>query len=202
MTNAAPVFDAQQLSDARFAVIDVETSGLRPKRDHLLQVAVVVADARGSVLSEWSTYVRPKWWRIARLGPRHVHGITRSMVRRAPSESEVVAELAARLHGTVITAHNAGFDMAFVRRAARRAGVSLPGVQQVCTLRMSRSLDPDRLQSHRLADLCTRYEIDPGRAHDALADAEATAAILPHLIDALQVESLEGLAPYAPRPTH
>jgi DNA polymerase-3 subunit epsilon len=63
---------------------------------------------------------------------------------------------------------------------------------------MSRALDPDRQQSHRLADLCERYGVQPGRAHDALADAEATAAVLPHLLEALHVETLDDLTPYAP----
>lgn len=198
MTDTVLVPAAHELSGVRFAVIDVETSGLRPKRDHLLQVAVVIADAHGTVRSRWSTFVRPRWWRIARLGPRHVHGITRRQLREAPRESEVIAELAARLHGTVVTAHNAGFDLAFLRRAARRAGVTFPRGTRLCTLRMSRSLDPDRLRSHRLADLCVRYDVDPGRAHDALADAEATTAILPHLLDELGVETVEALAPYAP----
>lgn len=197
MTNAAQVSEPHRLADVRFAVIDVETSGLRPRRDHLLQIAVVVADASGSVVSQWSTYVRPRWWRIARLGPRHVHGITRSMLRHAPTESEAIAELAARVRGAVVTAHNAGFDMAFVRRATRRAGVALPRAQLLCTLRMSRALDPERLQSHRLGDVCARYGVEPGRAHDALADAEATAAILPHLLAALRIDDVGALTPYS-----
>lgn len=200
MTFSAPTTDSGELGAARFAVVDVETSGLRPRRHRVLQVAVVVTDAEGQVLSEWSTYVRPRWWRIARLGPRHVHGITRAMVRDAPREAEVIAELAARLHGTVLTAHNAGFDLAFLHRAARRAGVAWPtDGRPLCTLRMSRALDPERRLSHRLADLCQRYGVQPGRAHDALADAEATAAVLPHLLRALQVRTIDDLVAYAPR---
>ncbi len=198
MASIAPLPDAERLAGTRFAVVDVETSGLKPRWHHLLQLAVVVVDVHGAVRSEWATYVRPRWWRVSRLGPRHVHGITRSMLRDAPSESEAMAELAARLHGTVLVAHNAAFDLAFLCRAARRAGVELPGGSGLCTLRMSRALDPDRRSSHRLADLCERYDVRPGRAHDALADAEATAAVLPHLLDALGVGSLEQLAPYAP----
>lgn len=198
MAATAPIAGTERLPGVRFAVLDVETSGLRPRRHHLLQLAVVVVDARGVVSSAWSTYVRPRWWRVARLGPRHVHGISRDMLRGAPSESEAMAELAARLRDTIVVAHNASFDLAFLRRAARRAGVELPAGAALCTLRMSRALDPDRERSHRLADLCLRYEVEPGRAHDALADAEATAAVLPHLLDALAVESVEGLARYSP----
>jgi len=198
MASSVAATHERRLDGVRFAVVDVETSGLRPRRHHLLQIAVVVVDATGAVGSEWSTYVRPRWWRVARLGPRHVHGITRPMLRHAPSESEAMAEFAARVHGAVLVAHNAKFDLAFLRRAAARAGVRLPAAAPLCTLRMSRALDPDRERSHRLADLCQRYDVHPGRAHDALADAEATAAVLPHLLDALGAESMQQLAPYSP----
>ena len=63
---------------------------------------------------------------------------------------------------------------------------------------MSRALDPERVSSHRLADLCVRYDVPPGRAHDALADATATAAVLPHLLRGLGVTSSDDLARYAP----
>ena len=49
---------------------------------------------------------------------------------------------------------------------------------------LSRRLDPDRQLSHRLADLCARYDVALDRPHDALADAAATAAVLPHLLAA------------------
>lgn len=165
----------------RFAVVDVETSGLRPRRHHLLQIAVVTVDADGKVLDRWTTFVRlRRWWH--RVGPRHVHGITRQRLRSAPPPREALAELATRLGGAVFTAHNADFDAEFLERAARRAGVPLDIGERLCTLRMSRRLDPERLLTHGLADLCARYDVTLTSHHDALADATATAAVLPHLL--------------------
>jgi DNA polymerase III epsilon subunit-like protein len=63
-------------------------------------------------------------------------------------------------------------------------------------LRLSRRLDPDRQLTHGLADLCARYDVPIERPHDALCDARATAAVLPHLlvangvVDAADLESL------------
>jgi DNA polymerase-3 subunit epsilon len=105
----------------------------------------------------------------------------------------VLDELGGRLEGKVFTAHNASFDWAFITRAARRAGVQLPTVDRLCTLRLSRRLDPERTQSHRLADVCARYAISNDRPHDALHDARATAAVLPHLLDAHAVGAAEQL---------
>lgn len=188
---------SQSFSQQRFAVVDVETSGLSVRRHHVLQVGVVVVNARGDVLDRWSSLVAPRrrWW--FRVGPTSIHGIHRRDVRRAPSGREVFHELATRLEGARFVAHNAPFDVAFLRKAAQAHGVQLALDEPLCTLRMSRALDPERNHSHRLVDLCTRYGIDLTRPHDALADADATAALLPHLLRAHGVEhsdQLSGLA--------
>jgi DNA polymerase-3 subunit epsilon len=177
----------------RFAVVDIETSGLSTRRHRILQVAVVTVH-HGSVVDEWSTLVRLRWpWQ--RLGPRRVHGIGRAQLRAAPPTAEVLHELAHRLDGAVFTAHNVSFDWAFIQRAAARAKIELPEVQLLCTLQLSRRLDPDRALSHRLADLCERYAIANDRPHDALHDARATAAVLPRLLQQLSVAAAADLDP-------
>jgi len=181
------------VSAQRFAVVDVETSGLSVKRHHVLQVGVVVVDGTGQVLDRWSSLVAPRfrWW--YRVGPTELHGIHRRDLRGAPAAAQVMQQLAARLEGSRFVAHNAPFDLAFLRKAAARAGVTLPLDEAICTLRMSRQLDPERLLSHRLADLCSRYNIQLVRPHDALADADATAAVLPHLLQAHGIKTTDQL---------
>lgn len=179
----------------RFAVVDIETSGLSTRRHRVLQVAVVTVEG-GEVVDEWVSMIALRWpWPIHRVGPRRVHGIGRRDLRGAPKQAEVLAELATRLDGAVFTAHNVRFDWPFLVRAARQAGVELAPSARLCTLRMSRSLDPERTLSHRLGDVCDRYGISNDRPHDALHDARATAAALPHLLGAHQVESPDDLAP-------
>lgn len=182
----------------RFAVVDVETSGLSLRRHQVLQVGVVVVDGDGTVLDRWSSLVGPQSRWFFRVGPTHLHGIHRRQLRSAPPASQVLEELARRIEGARFVAHNAPFDVAFLRKAAARAGVTLVLDQPLCTLRMSRALDPQRLQSHRLADLCARYGIDLVRPHDALADADATAAVLPHLLRAHGVTTVDQLAALPP----
>jgi DNA polymerase-3 subunit epsilon len=111
------------------------------------------------------------------------------MVRSAPPGSEVLRELAARLGEAHFVAHNAEFDAEFLRKAGKTHGVTVPIVSPLCTLTLSRRLDPDRQLSHRLTDLCARYGIELVRPHDALADADATAAVLPHLLRAHGITS-------------
>ncbi len=183
------------LAETEFAVIDVETNGLSSRRHRVLQVAIVRILADGTVLDRWSTLVRPG--RLARVGrSSRVHGITRRHLRGAPRFGDVVDELIARLEGAVVTGHNVGFDWAFLRRGLRRAGYGAPNAARLCTLRLSRSLDPDREDSHRLVELCARYGIPLHQAHDALADATATARLLPHLLTAAEVTDADGLQPH------
>jgi DNA polymerase-3 subunit epsilon len=170
----------------RFAVVDVETSGLRPKKHHVLQIGLVVVEADGTVVDRWSTLVRlRRFWH--RVGPRHVHGITRRALRAAVDPPEALTELLHRIDGAVFTAHNAKFDAEFINRAAKRARVPLRIERRLCTLDLSRRLDPERLLAHGLADVCGRYAVPLVDHHDALADATATAAVLPHLLQALGI---------------
>lgn len=162
----------------RFAVVDVETSGLSDRHNRLLQIAVVTVDAEGDVIDRWDTRVRP---RFGRVGPTHIHGLTARQLRVAPAFADVAPELLRRLDGAVFTAHNAEFDWGFVSRALRRSGYEPPDAARLCTMRLSRALTTEPT-SHRLVDVCGRRGITITHAHDALADAEATAAVLPLLL--------------------
>jgi DNA polymerase-3 subunit epsilon len=183
------------LGTMRFAVVDVETSGLSVRRHHLLQVGVVVVDGEGTVHDRWSSLVAPRRWPFFRVGPTRLHGIRRRDLRHAPAGTDVLDELARRIGDARFVAHNAPFDVAFLRKAGRIHGVDVPVHEPLCTLRLSRSLDPERTLSHRLADLCARYQVELVKPHDALADADATAAVLPHLLRAAGITDASQLPP-------
>lgn len=183
------------IGEQRFAVVDVETTGLSLRRHRVLQIGVVVIDGAGVEHDRWCTYVAPRrWWRLSRVGPTHIHGITRRDMRNAPSARDALAELRRRIDGAHLVAHNASFDVGFLARASQRAGVPLPLDRALCTLTLSRSLDPDRQRRHRLLDLCERYDVTLAQPHHALSDAVATAAILPMLLDERGVRSASDLA--------
>lgn len=189
----------------RFAVIDLETSGFSTRRHRILQLGMVTAEVTAdgcAVIDRWSSLIHLRW-PFSRVGPTHVHGITRPMLRDAPRLDDVLDELGERIDGAVFTAHNARFDGEFLLRAARRRGRDDPLRDalstRLCTLRMSRRLDPERQQAHGLADLCDRYGVELARPHDALADATATAQVLPHLLAAHRVTERDQLDPFYDR---
>jgi len=191
------------MSLPRFAVVDLETSGLDTRRHRILQLGMVTVDASGAVHDEWETFVRLKW-PLGSVGPTHVHGITRSMLRGSPRLHDVLDEFEERLGDSLFVAHNSRFDGEFLARAAShrrsRPALSTSLEHRLCTLRMSRRLDPHRELSHRLGDVCERYAVTLDRPHEALSDARATASILPHLLHAHSVSDSSGLAPFLDRP--
>ena len=107
-----------------FAVIDVETTGLRPARDRVVEVAVVRLDDAHNVVEEWTTLVDPG----CQVRGSRVHGIYTRHVQGAPTFGEIAGDLVDRLADTVVVAHN-GRSPALGRRtsgSSLRCDVSYP----------------------------------------------------------------------------
>lgn len=162
-----------------FAIIDVETTGLSPKRDRVLELAVVRVDQDGNVVDEWSSRFNPE----GPVGATHIHGITQADVAHAPLFRDVAASVVPYIAGLPIAAHNARFDLAFLRAEFRRAGWDVPWLPAYCTLDGSHHYLPD-LDRRRLVDCCWSARVPLNDAHSALGDARATAGLLRHYLQA------------------
>ncbi len=159
---------------AGYAVLDLETTGFSPRTERIVEVAVVHVSPDGRAGAEWSTLVHPD---RSTVGATHVHGIRPADVRDAPRFAEVAGALVEQLTGRVLVAHNASFDVPFLRAEFERAGVAMPEVAELCTLRESRQHLPDLLK-RKLADCCAAAGVRLSGAHSALGDARATAELL------------------------
>ena len=155
---------------SRWAYVDVETTGMRPARERVTEVAVITVDSDGDAIrtQEWSTLVNPEMPIPSEI--QWLTGITNEMVREAPRFADIVAPLLERLHGAVFVAHNARFDYAFLRAEFRRAGIQWQA-PTLCTVRLSRLIDVDR-GSHSLDALAARYQLGTENRHRALGDAK------------------------------
>lgn len=167
-----------ELLQAGYAVLDVETTGLSPGSDRVLEIAVLRCDTRGHVMNEWMTRCNPE----GPVGATHIHGITDDDVRNAPRFATLVPELNAQMTGLAIVAHNARFDLAFLRAEFARAGWKLPWLPSLCTLEASWHYLP-QLDRRRLEDCCLASGIRAQGAHTALGDARATATLLASYLD-------------------
>ena len=115
--------------------------------------------------------------------PAHeIHGISNDDVNRGLPTRRALRRLRRLARRRILVAHNAKFDYGFISSESLRHAVPLRVDNPVCTLELSRKLDPKRAESHRLATLCERYGIPLDNAHDALCDATATARLLSILI--------------------
>lgn len=178
--------DSRPLDNVEFLVIDVETTGLSTSSDVILQVGAVITDHDGRIKRRFSTYVRPGNgelpWDTPHPPAHEIHGITNDDIERGLPTRRALRRLRRLAKRRVLVAHNAKFDYGFISSESQRHSVSINVDHPVCTLELSRKLDPKRAESHRLATLCERYDIPLDNAHDALCDATATARLLSILI--------------------
>jgi DNA polymerase-3 subunit epsilon len=164
---------------AGYTCIDFETTGLFPARhDRVLEVGVVFVNESGSVEGEWSTLVNPG----RDVGPTRIHGITAREALKAPTFTDITPVLLRSVAGRVVVAHNAPFDVRFLRTELARAGYSWTGadIPALCTMELAGRYV--RSSSRKLTDCCRAARLEHSGAHEALADARAVAALLGHLI--------------------
>ena len=157
-----------------YAVIDFETTGLSPRRDRIVEVAVARVDASGRVEDEFATLINPDGRDV---GPTFIHGIANSQVKDAPTFAEVAPELLARMNGAVVVAHNATFEEAFLAAELKRAGIDVPSMPALCTLWLGRQTFDT--PNYKLGTLARAGGIALVDKHAALGDVRAVSSLLP-----------------------
>jgi DNA polymerase-3 subunit epsilon len=158
---------------AAFAVVDVETTGLYPSVDRVVEVAVVLLGAGLEVVGEFCTLVDPR----RDVGPTRLHGVRARDVVGAPDFAEVAPVVWGMLSGRVLVAHNASFDARFLDAEFARCGLRLPPPPVMCTMALA-SYYLRGLPGRSLAACCAAAGVKLTDHHSALADARAAASLL------------------------
>lgn len=168
------------LFETTFVVLDLETTGLSPARDHITEIGAVKVRG-GEVLGELRTFVHPG----GPIPPRitAVTGITDAMVRDAPTLTTIWPTVRRFLDGAVFVAHNASFDLSFLRAAAARSNDVAFEPLVIDTARLARRLLRDEVRNARLATLAQHFRSRTRPDHRALSDARATVDVLHGLIE-------------------
>ena len=167
------------LEECAFAVVDVETTGMRALgSDRITEIAVVVVcGGRREVVFE--SLVNPG--RPIPPAIRAITNISDDMVREAPTFAEVCDRVVESLTGRVFVAHNARFDWNFVSTEVRRArDLALDG-PRLCTVRLARRLVKG-IASCGLDSLTHWFGFSNGSRHRAAGDALVTAELLERLL--------------------
>lgn len=182
-----------------FVVVDLETTGSGPEAA-ITEIGAVKVRG-GEVLGEFQTLVDPLVHIPALI--QVLTGITNSMVAGAPHLDAVLPSFLEFARDTVLVAHNAGFDIGFLKRACAEAETPWPGNQVIDTVALSRSvLLRDEVPNHKLSTLARHFNSPTTPDHRALTDARATVDVLHGLIERignLGVHSLEDLKEFTRR---
>lgn len=167
-----------------YVVIDIETTGLSPELDDIIEIAGIKYK-NGEKIDEFSSLVKPPredgeeyvWDYITKLT-----GITNEMLKDAPTTSEVIPMFYSFIGDSVLMGHNVNFDINFLYDEFSRV-INKPLTNDfIDTMRMSRRVHPEE-KHHRLKDLVKRYDITQKRAHRALDDCEVTKEIYDSIKD-------------------
>jgi DNA polymerase-3 subunit epsilon len=179
---------AVRLRDLTYVVFDTETTGLRPSQgDQIVSIAGVrIVNGRILTGESFNRIVNPG----RPIPPESIvfHGITDEMVVDKPPLSVVLPQFKAYSADSVLVAHNAAFDMKFIRMRENDCGLSFDNTV-LDTMLLSSYVDgtPEGQSLDAIAD---RYGINVTDRHTALGDSLVTAAVLLRLIDALEAKGI------------
>lgn len=176
----------RHLSATTFVVVDLETTGGSPGVNAITEIGAQKVRG-GKVIGEFQTLINPG----VPIPPfiTVLTGITESMLLPAPRIDEVFPQLLEFLGSeseTVLVAHNAPFDVGFLKAAAAGLGYNFPKYQVLDTVRIARQvLTKDEVRNYKLETLSQFFKTETTPTHRALDDVRATVSVLHGLIERL-----------------
>ncbi|MBV9871088.1 MAG: 3'-5' exoribonuclease, partial [Frankiaceae bacterium] len=194
------------LRDVTFVVVDLETTGGSPAGSAITEIGAVKVRG-GQVLGEFQTLVNPQMAVPPFIAV--LTGITDAMVATAPRLPAVLPAFLEWARDSVLVAHNAPFDVGFLRAGCESLSIPWPGFASVDTARLARRvLNRDEAPNCKLSTLAKLFRTSTTPCHRALADAQATVDVLHGLLERLgnlgvntyeELVSFNGLATTAQR---
>ena len=173
--NGTPIVinDNGESFDDEYVVFDIETTGFSSKNDKIIEIGAVKLK-NGEIVDTFSTFVDPKVnipYKITELT-----SITQNMVNGEPTIEEVLPKFMDFVGDSVLVAHNASFDVGFIKKNLRDVGKTLKN-PVMDTVPLARYLYPD-LKKVKLNLVAKHLGISLENHHRAVDDAKATAEIL------------------------
>ena len=184
-----------QSLDTTYCVLDLETTGFSPRLEKITEIGVMKYQD-GKVIDKFSCFVNPE----KSIPPRvvEVTGITDDMVRNAETIDKVFPKLLEFIKDSVLVAHNAEFDVGFLRHFARELGYEFD-FTYLDTLSLAYELFPE-YKTYKLGRIAKNLGIKVDVAHRALDDVDTTVKVFKVMLDMLRergVKTLEDIEIYA-----
>ncbi|MFP5335627.1 MAG: DEDD exonuclease domain-containing protein, partial [Actinomycetes bacterium] len=190
------------LRDTTFVVVDLETTGGSAESDGITEIGAVKVRG-GERHGEFQTLVNPG----VTIPPfiALLTGINDAMVASAPRIEQALPAFLEFARGGVLVAHNAGFDVGFLKANAARQGIGWPGFEVLDTVRIARHVvTNDEAPNRKLSTLARLFRSSTTPTHRALDDARATVDVLHAMIERLGnlgITSVEELQTFTSRVT-
>lgn len=181
------------LMTAPLVVFDLETTGLDPEVDRIIEIGAIKLDGMRPV-AEFSSLVSTNVELtddIIRLT-----GITPEMLVGQPVIEDVLPKFLEFIEGSILIAHNAEFDLSMIKAACSRVGIDLEW-PCFCTLKMARALLPD-LENKKLDTLAAHYGLTFESRHRSIGDVKVTTGVLSGLLtkEAQTIRVWSDIQPY------
>ena len=201
------VLGSTALHETTFVIVDLETTGASPKKGAAITEIGAVKVKSGQYLGNFESFVNP-------LTPipeyiTQVTGITDLMLAKAPVIDEILPsflEFAGSADETIIVAHNAPFDLSFLKSAAKELDLDWPKYKSLDTVTIARQvLSKEDVPNCKLSTLAQFFGTKTEPNHRALDDAKATTEILHGLIERLgsfEVYTVDSLMEFAKTAAH
>jgi DNA polymerase-3 subunit epsilon len=148
------------------AIVDVETTGTSPVYHRVIEIAILRID-QGKIVGQYESLVNPERY----ISPfiEQITGISNKDVAGAPLFREIADDVLKMLRNTVLVAHNARFDLAFLRHEFGNIGKRFQP-RSLCTVKLSRKLFPQE-RRHDLSSIIKRHRLSCANRHRAMGDA-------------------------------
>ena len=201
------VLGSTALHETTFVIVDLETTGASPKKGAAITEIGAVKVRSGEYLGNFESFVNP-------LTPipeniTQMTGITDLMLAKAPVIDEILPaflEFAGSQEQTIIVAHNAPFDLSFLKSAAKEIDLDWPNYKTLDTVTIARQvLSKEDVPNCKLSTLAQFFGTKTEPNHRALDDAKATTEILHGLIERLgsfDVYDVDALMEFAKTAAH
>ena len=170
------------IHESTFVVVDLETTGLTPKLDRIVEIGAVKVK-NGEIVDEWDTLVNPGIFVPDET--TQITGISTEMLEKAPQFKEIAEKFLSFFDSGIFVAHNVDFDRGFVNASLQRHTFDELSTPYLCTQKLAKAVHPN-LRRYGLGALTETFDIQLPQAHRALHDARATAELLIKFLGMLQ----------------
>lgn len=177
-----------QSIDTTYCVLDLETTGFSPVTEKITEIGIMKYK-KGKVIDKFSCFVNPEKPIPARV--IEVTNITNDMVKDAETIEQVFPKMLEFIKGSVLVAHNAGFDVGFLKHNAKVLGYDFD-FTYVDTLTLAQELFPE-YKSYKLGRIAKNLGISVEVAHRALDDVDTTVKVFKIMLEKLKERGAETL---------